>query len=151
MALAQPLRGVATAVSTYALQILGWPALVEGNVIVIDDVRLGVVEACSGLGMLMTFFALATAVALLVERPLVDRLIIVGSAVPIAVLANAARITATGVAYQTAGAEMAHALFHDLAGWLMMPVALALLALELWVFSIVLVDPGPARPLPLDI
>jgi exosortase len=149
MALAHPLRSLATTMSTYALQTLGWPAVSEGNVIVMDDVRLGVIDACSGLGMLMTFFALSTAVALLVQRPLADRLAIVASAVPIAVLANVARITATGVAYQTLGAEAAHKLFHDLAGWLMMPLALALLWLEVRLLSAVLVDLGPARPIPL--
>ena len=149
-ALGQPLRGIATAMSTYALQTLGLPALAEGNVIVLEDFRLGVIDACSGLGMLMTFFALSTAVALVVPRPLFDRLVIVASAVPIAVFANVARITATGVVYQTLGEDAAHTLFHDLAGWLMMPLALALLWLELKVLSAVLVEPAPAEPIPLD-
>src|SRR5581483_4191267 len=52
VALARPLQSLATATSTYALQTLGVPALAEGNVIVIGQYRLGVVEACSGLGML---------------------------------------------------------------------------------------------------
>jgi exosortase len=150
-ALGQPLRGIATALSAYALQTLGWPALAEGNVIVLDDFRLGVIDACSGLGMLMTFFALSTAVALVVPRPLEDRLIIVLSAVPIAVLANVGRITATGVVYQTLGEEAAHAVFHDLAGWLMMPLALALLGLELVLLSALLGEPSPAHPVPLDL
>jgi exosortase len=149
-ALGQPLRGIATAMSTYALQTLGWPALAEGNVIVMDDFRLGVIDACSGLGMLMTFFALSTAVALIVPRRLVDRFVIVASAVPIAVLANVARITATGAVYQTLGEDAAHALFHDLAGWLMMPLALVLLGLELVLLSALMVEPA-AAPIPLDL
>jgi len=148
-ALAQPLRSLATAMSTYALQTLGWHAVAEGNVIVLEDMRLGVIDACSGLGMLMTFFALSTAVALVVRRPLADRLVIVASAVPIAVLANVARITGTGVISQTLGEEAAHALFHDLAGWLMMPLALGLLWLELVLLSAILAEPVPARPIPL--
>jgi len=148
-ALAQPLRSVATTMSTYALQTLGWPAVAEGNVIVLEEFHLGVIDACSGLGMLMTFFALSTAVALVVPRRLADRLVIVASALPIAVLANVARITATGVVYQTLGEEAAHALFHDLAGWLMMPLALGLLWLELALLSALLAEPLPARPIPL--
>jgi exosortase len=150
-ALGQPLRGIATATSTYALQTFGLPALAEGNVIVLEDYRLGVIDACSGLGMLMTFFALSTAVALVVPRPLMDRLVIVASAVPIAVIANVARITATGVVYQALGEDAAQTLFHDLAGWLMMPLALALLWLELKVLSAVLTEPGPEAPVPLDL
>jgi exosortase len=147
-ALAYPLRGIATAASTYLLQTLGYPAFAEGNVIVLDDLRLGVVGACSGLGMLMTFFALATAVALLVRRPLGDRIALVVSAVPIALVVNVARITATAVAHQTAGAETADLILHDLAGWLMMPLALGLLGLELWLLDWLL--PAAAdEPVPL--
>src|SRR5262249_29724268 len=47
-ALAGPLRSLATAASTYALQTIGLPALAEGNVIRLNEVRIGVVEACSG-------------------------------------------------------------------------------------------------------
>jgi exosortase len=133
MALAHPLRRVATLMSTFALQTFGCPALAEGNIIYIDDMQLGVAEACSGLGMLMTFFALATALAMIVNAPLHDRLVLVASAIPIAILANVIRISATGVAYHLAGREsaLAKVIYHDLAGWLMMPMALCMLWLEL--------------------
>ena len=52
-----PLKVVATQSSTFLLQTLGYPAVAEGHVILIDEVRLGVVDACSGLKMLMTFAA----------------------------------------------------------------------------------------------
>src|SRR5262249_33240435 len=64
-ALGGPLQRVATVVSTYALQTLGFSAFAEGNVIRLGQIRVGVVEACSGLSMLFTFFALSAAVALL--------------------------------------------------------------------------------------
>jgi exosortase len=130
-ALAQPLRRFATAASAYLLQTLGLPAFAEGNVIVVEDLRLGVVNACSGLGMLMTFFALATAVAVLIDRPLSDRFVLIASAAPIAILANIVRITATALAHRAWGPDAAHLVLHDLAGWLMMPLALGILALEL--------------------
>jgi exosortase len=121
VALAHPLRRLATAMSTYALQTVGYPAIAEGNVILIDDLKLGVAEACSGLGMLSTFLALATALALSTRAPLVDRIVLLVSAVPIALIANVARISATGIAPA----------LHDFLGWLMMPFALLLLWLEL--------------------
>jgi exosortase len=131
VALAQPLQRIATVASTYALQTIGFPAVAEGNIIHIDDLRIGVLEACSGLGMLMTFFALSTAVALMVRRPLLERVILTASAVPIGIGVNIVRITATGILHKTAGSGVANAVFHDLAGWLMMPLALALLWLEM--------------------
>jgi exosortase len=150
-ALAQPLRRVATNVSTYGLQTLGCPAFSEGNVILIEDNRLGVAEACSGLGMLLTFFALSTAFALVVQRPIVDRLVLIVSAVPVAVAANVARITATGLAYYTWGqhSAAAHAILHDLAGWLMMPLALLLLWTELRLMGWLFVAQAVPQPLPM--
>jgi exosortase len=143
------LQRVATVTSTYALQTLGVPAVAEGNIILLTETRLGVVEACNGLSMLMTFFALATAVAILAERTLFEKLVIVLSAVPIAVLANVVRITVTGLLYENAQGETARLVFHDLAGWLMMPLALGMLLIELWILGRVLVPvavSAPARP-----
>src|SRR5207244_3682980 len=42
VALALPLRGLATMISTYTLQTLGCPAMAEGNIILIEDIQLGV-------------------------------------------------------------------------------------------------------------
>lgn len=152
MALAHPLRRIATNMSTYVLQTLGCPASAEGNIIFIDDIQLGVAEACSGLGMLMTFFALATALSLIVNASLPNRLVLVASAIPIAILANVARISATGVAYHLGGkeSELAQMIYHDLAGWLMMPLALAMLWLELKFLTNLWLDEPTAAPLAMS-
>jgi exosortase len=155
MALAHPLRRLATVMSAFAMQTVGCPAVAEGNIIFIDDIQLGVAEACSGLGMLMTFFALATALAMIVDAPWHDRLVLVGSAIPIAVLANVIRISATGIAYHVAGRDsaMAKMIYHDLAGWLMMPLALALLWLEMKFLANLFLDESldSEAPLPLPL
>jgi len=72
---------------------------------------------------------------------------VVLSAVPIALATNVLRITATGVLHETVGAELANAVFHDLAGWLMMPVALVLLGVELEVLKRLFLE-RPAAPAP---
>ena len=140
-----PLQRLATAASTFALQTLGLPALAEGTVILLNEVRINIVEACSGLRMLVIFTALSTAVALVVKRPLWERLVIVASAVPIALVSNITRITATGLLHHAVGSAIANAVFHDLAGWLMMPFALALLAVELAVLKNLFLEAPPAR------
>ena len=101
--------------------------------------------------MLLTFFALSTAFALVVRRPLVDRLVLLASAVPVAVAANVARITATGLAYHAWGhnSATAHAILHDMAGWLMMPLALLLLWAELRLLDLYFVPAVPRQPLPM--
>jgi exosortase len=136
----QPLQRIATVASTYLLQCLGQPALAEGNTIILNEVTLGVVEACSGLRMLVVFFALSSAVALVIKRPWWERGLIVLSAIPIAIFTNVVRITVTGLLHEYAGSEVADRFFHDPAGWLMMPFALALLWIELKVLAHLFID-----------
>jgi exosortase len=151
-AMGPPLQYLATKASTYLLQTMGFMAYAEGFVIRVNDARIGVVEACSGLSMLITFIALSTAAALLVARPLVDRIVLVVSSIPVALLANIVRVTLTGVLHETVGKRAGDTFYHDLAGWLMMPLALLLYWLELWVLSRILVEP-PRReaPAPLEL
>ena len=148
-ALASPLQRAATVAATYVLQTLGYPAIAEGNVIVIDDLRLGVVEACSGLGMLAAFFALSTAVVFVMYRPRYEKVIVLVSAIPIGLLVNLIRITAMAWAHLTFGQRLANALFHDYAGWLMMPLALLSLWLELLVLQRLLVSKKVSGPIPV--
>lgn len=142
-AVGPPLQRVATIVSTFILQTFGLPAQAEGNVINLEDVKIGVVEACNGLGMLMMFFAYATAVASLIRRPLVDRIIIVLSAAPIAMVANILRIATTGLLHAYSTRAIADHVYHDLAGWLMMPMALAMFGAEIFILSRLFVEPDP--------
>jgi len=149
VALAHPLQRLATVASTYALQTLGLAALSEGNVILMSDTRLGVEQACSGLSMLMIFFALATAFSIVIQRPLWQKIVLLLSAVPIAVIANVTRITVTGLLHETVSHRLADLVFHDLAGWLMMPFALVLLWLELQALARLFVEVAPKSPVPL--
>jgi exosortase len=136
-----PLQKVGTIASCYLLQTLGLPAYAEGNQIHgITERPLGVEEACSGLGMMMVFFALTVAVVYLVShRPLWERLLVLLSAAPIAVISNVLRISATGLLYAWGFDRAAEVLHEQLSAFLMMPVALGLLWLELWFFSKVMV------------
>ena len=129
-ALGFPLQRMATEASTYALQVFGLPAFSSGNTIVIDDFRIGIIDACNGLGMSYMFLALSVAAAVIVRRPLADRLLLIASAIPIALAMNVARIVATGLLHVMIGRRVADAVYHDLAGWLMMLLALAILFVE---------------------
>ena len=147
--LGYPLQRIATKASTYALQLLGEAPVAQGNVIHLpgDVPPVGVAEACNGLGMLMMFFAYATAAALVVRRPLMDRALIMLGAVPIAIGANVLRIVVTAYLYAHASDKLAHAVYHDLAGWIMMPLALAALWLELWLLDWLFIENEADAPL----
>jgi exosortase len=151
VALGGPLQRIAVLSSTFLLQTFGLPALAEGNVILLSEVELGIVEACSGLRMLVVFFALAGAVVLVIRRAWWEKLLVVASAVPIALAVNIIRITATGVLYEKVSSDAANAVFHDFAGWLMMPLALGMLWLELGFLKRLFLEPEPAGPIGLDL
>ncbi len=148
------LQRVATFCSSYVIQTFGIPAVAQGNVIQLSEKPLEVARACSGLRMMMLFFAISVATAFLVRKPLWERLLIVASAPPIAVIANVFRIVMTGVIYELVGrwssaidVDQVEHIIHDWAGFLMMPVGLALLLAETWLLSKLLVAPPPDRPL----
>jgi exosortase/archaeosortase family protein len=96
--------------------------------------------------MLVTFITFSTAVCLVVQKPLSDKLLILFSAIPIALIVNVIRITATGVIFLNSTSHAASVFFHDLAGWFMMPMALGFLCLELWLLRRLFIEPT-ARPL----
>ncbi len=128
--LGAPLQRIATVASACVLQVFGLPAFSSGNTIVIDDFHIGIIEACNGLGMAYMFLACSVGAALLVRRPFLDSAILIASAIPIALAANIARIVTTGLLHEVVGGRIADAVYHDLAGWLMMLMALLILWLE---------------------
>jgi len=131
----QPMKALSTKVSHYALETLGVECFTEGNRIVLDKMELGVVDACSGLRMFTIFLALAGGIALVSKRPLWERILIFFPfSIFISLAVNSIRITLTGLAYDKLGNEgemikVINTVFHDFAGWIMMPIALGLLAL----------------------
>jgi len=145
------LQDKATQISTFALQTLGIPAYCKGNAISLGDVDMAVIEACSGLRMATNLLALAVAVVLISERPWWDRLIVLLSAVPIAIAVNVFRIAGMGVYYQALGEDEVVAVdlwmnswlsfdMHQLFGFLMMPLALVLLLLEFYILGLLVID-----------
>ncbi|HEV3340441.1 MAG TPA: exosortase/archaeosortase family protein, partial [Pirellulales bacterium] len=150
-ALGGPLQHVATAASTYVIQAVGVPAVAEGNVILLSKEPIGVAEACSGLRMLVLFVAIAAGFVLLVERRPWEKFLLLASAIPIAIIANVTRITLTAMMYEWVSADAAQLVFHDLAGWLMMPLAVALLAAEAALLSKLLIENRPAMPVALGL
>lgn len=142
--LSRPLRGIATQWSTWVLQTIGSPAISEGNIILVERGRVAVAEACSGLSMFLAFFAIATALLIVVRKPFLETFIMIASVPVIAVISNVIRIVVTGIAIDLRGGEFTQTWVHDQIGWLMMPIAVSLLFLELWVIGKLLI-PVPSE------
>ncbi|MCG8651546.1 MAG: exosortase/archaeosortase family protein, partial [Pirellulales bacterium] len=94
------LQGIATGVSTVLLRVLGQPAVSEGHVILLGELPLLVEQECSGLRIFIGVAALAYFWAAMVKRSWVDRIVLMASVVPLAVLVNSLRITVVGLLYQ---------------------------------------------------
>jgi len=133
------LQTMATMLSTWTLQLLGVSAARQGNMLSIDTLTepLQVAEACSGLRMLTIFGAMTVALVMIIERPWWDKLVILLSWVPIALVSNAIRIVTTALLFMAFGqeTEWLNQIIHDWAGFAMMPIGLGLLWLELSVLS----------------
>lgn len=130
--LSYPLQRSATRLSCWMLQTLGQPAISEGNIVVINDVQLNVVEACSGLRIFVSIIALAFVYLVLSPRPWWTKAALVLAVLPVSLFVNAARIALTGLANVYLSADAAHGIAHDATGWLMLPLAAVLLGAVLW-------------------
>lgn len=126
-AIAFPLQGLAARTAEATLRFLSIPVLREGNIITLANTSLEVAEACSGIRSLITLMALAATLACLTRIGTWRGLALVAVSVPIAVIANAARVAGTGVLAYHYGPRVADGFFHTVSGWLLFLVAAALL------------------------
>jgi exosortase len=149
--IAFPLQLFASRCAVWSMSVLGIPVLRQGNIIELkplnsfDTKKLEVVEACSGIRSLMTLVTLAVVFAYFTHTPDKNEptpggrfgwlrsywfwrsVIIVVSAVPIAILTNAFRVSGTGVLAHYYGTAVADGFFHSFSGWAIYIVAFIML------------------------
>jgi exosortase len=131
--IASPLQMMVSQFATSMLNLINIPALCEGNMITLPGGhQLFVAQACSGMRQLTGFLALTTAWAYLSDRPFWNRLLLIGSSVPIAMTANVIRVTITGVITHAFDPRYASGAFHTAEGLAMMGFGLAMLASFSW-------------------
>ena len=124
-----PLQILASKTAGFLLTLGGVSVVREGNILLLSGARMEVAEACSGIQSLFSLVTLAIVYGYLVETRIVMRILLALAAVPISVLANALRISATGLVLQHWGIERAQGTFHILSGWLIFMSSLATLFL----------------------
>jgi exosortase len=157
--IAFPLQIFASKCAVWAMRLFDIPVLRQGNVIELmpkgarETRKLEVVEACSGIRSLMTLLTLAVVLAYF-TRPrdpggdgtggILNRVksfgfwrsvILVASAVPIAIFTNALRVSGTGVLAHYYGTEVADGFFHSFSGWVVYIVAFLLLFAVGWLLD----------------
>jgi exosortase len=135
--IAFPLQLTAARLAVEGLHLIGVPALVEGNIIHLANGPLFVAEACSGLRSLMALITLGVVFAYFFRRNLAERLIIVASTIPIAILVNSFRVGLTGFLAYHFGQEMAGGVVHETQGLFTFGLAFLLLLFEAWLLSLI--------------
>ncbi|MHC5163532.1 MAG: exosortase/archaeosortase family protein [Planctomycetota bacterium] len=145
--LTNPMRQLAAQVATVVLNLVPQlEATVQGSTIdvIYQNVRmepgLDVADACSGMRLVMAFVALGVAMAYLHWRPIWQRLVLLGSTLPIAILCNIVRVTITGFIYILGNPKYAQGIYHDMLGMLMLPLAFVLYGGLAWLMSNLFVD-----------
>jgi exosortase len=123
-----PLQLFASRVAEVALSVMGIPVLRDGNVLELASQRLSVVEACSGIRSLLSLSFLALVYSYFFDEKRWMRAALLIATVPIAIVANAGRVTLTGVLSEI-DPELAHGFTHTASGWVIFMVALACLVL----------------------
>jgi exosortase len=123
-----PLQLLASRLAEHALDILAIPVLREGNVLDLPNQQLSVVEACSGIRSLLSLTFLCLVYGYFFEKRNWVRVVLFVSTVPIAIVANASRVTLTGIMTQVKP-EWAEGFFHSASGWVIFMVALVALIL----------------------
>lgn len=149
--LSLPLQSLAARASCVLLRLMGCWVINQGNLIILGSEQLEVARACSGLAMLVSLAATVSAASLLIPMERWKRLVLLASIAPIALLCNTIRIVGTAWAYQLFGNEAGRQFAHDLAGWLMMPLAMVLVGLELaWMSRLITETETDAESLMLE-
>jgi len=114
------------------LRMSGMSAFREGNVIDVGFTQLQVVDACSGLRYLIPLIALGCLLAYVTRGPVWQKVVLVLSTIPLAIVTNGLRIASVGILYPVWGAQVAEGFFHDFSGWLIFMCTLGMLLAELW-------------------
>jgi exosortase len=123
-----PLQTLASWFAEHVLNLLGTPVFREGNILHLPNQDLSVVEACSGIRSLLSLSFLALVYAYFFDNRVWMRWVLLILTVPIAIVANAGRVTMTGLLGEI-NPEWSRGFFHSAEGWVIFMIALGILIL----------------------
>jgi exosortase len=133
-----PLQLIAADLAVHTLQYFDLPVLREGNILHLPENNLFVKDACSGLHSLLALGTLGILFAYFFRKSWPERILLVASTIPIAIVVNAFRVALTAVLTYTWGPQMADGAIHQTEGFFTFGLAFALLMLEASLVSLLL-------------
>ncbi len=117
---------LASSLAEGALSMLGVPVMRDGNILELANQQLNVAEACSGIRSLLTLSFLSLVYAYFFDRKVWMRGALLVATLPIAIIANASRVTITGLLAEV-NPELAEGVLHTAQGWVIFMVALMMM------------------------
>lgn len=129
-ALAFPLQLFATKISYLLIQVLSIPVHQEGNMLYFAETQLEVAEACSGIRSIAAFTVLSVVFAYLLDKGWSRRIILLVSAIPLALFTNIIRIIGTGILAHFYGSKIADSFLHEVSGIVVFALGFVLLLSE---------------------
>jgi exosortase len=118
-----PLQLWASRLGAYGLVMLGVHTVRQGNLLILPNATLEVVDACSGVRSLLSLLAAVVAYGYLAERSTLKRYLLVLLAIPIVILSNGMRLVTTGILSYVYGPEVDSGLLHTALGLAIFVVA----------------------------
>jgi exosortase len=131
-----PLQLFASRVAEAALDFIGIPVWRDGNVLELASQKLSVAEACSGIRSLLSLTFLSLVWAYFFDQKVWMRWALLIGVIPIAIIANAGRVTITGI-LSDVNPDLARGFFHSLEGWIIFLIAFAMLGVLHWSINFV--------------
>lgn len=125
-----PLQLFASTASAHLIALLSIPVYQEGNILYFAQTQLEVAQACSGLRSIMALTMLSVIFVHLSRSGMTGKIVLLLSAIPIALLANILRVTATGVLAHFYGSMVAKGFLHEFSGIVVFAVGFLVLSLE---------------------
>jgi exosortase len=110
------LKLMAASLSTFVLNRIGFPCVLDGSVIVMPTSRLEVADPCSGLRSIISLLTLGLIFSYAVKTSYLKKSIIFLSSLPIAIMSNIVRIVVVTAVNDLYGEKIAMGVFHDFMG-----------------------------------
>ena len=122
-----PLRRMATDISAFLIRLTSIPTYQEGNMLYFAETQLEVAEACSGINSITAMLMLGTVLVYIKPMTRMGQIVLLGSTIPIAMLANIVRVTGTGILAHFFGKTVARGFLHEFSGMAVFAFGLVML------------------------
>ena len=138
--IAIPLERATAALTQWLLHLVGLPIFRSGNRLEINGHPVDIVEACNGMRMAIPLFLVVYVFCFSLPLRAAVRWLLLVLSPGVSILCNVIRLIPTVCLYgycktNADGSNPKAEGFHDISGWLMLPLALVLLLFILWVLG----------------